>query len=173
MKKNKIANLLPEIFRRTLPRNWEQRQDSVLGAMLAVMETLQEPAENAITYLDHYFDPQLAPDHFLPFLAHWVDLSDLIPEEAPREYSTDTLLLLRRLIAAAVPLARMRGTKVGLERFLEAAIGLPGFTVEDARQRPYHIIVYSPAITHAQERLVRRIVEREKPAYVTYELEQR
>ena len=84
---------------------------------------------------------------------------------------------LREVIAAAAYLSKWRGTAQGLLRFLETATGIDGFRIEEqvldanGEHRPFHIRVRSPASAQAYRPLIERIVEMEKPAYVTYELQ--
>jgi hypothetical protein len=81
---------------------------------------------------------------------------------------------LRELIARAARLSQWRGTAEGLVRFLEAATGRVGFAIEeqvpdrDGVPRPFHILVRAPESAREQRGLIERIIEREKPAYVTH-----
>jgi hypothetical protein len=83
---------------------------------------------------------------------------------------------LRELIAAAAFLSQWRGTAKGLLRFLETATGVEGFEIEEhardanGQPQPFHILVRAPAEAERYRGLVERIIEAEKPAYVTYEL---
>src|SRR5262249_49938521 len=83
---------------------------------------------------------------------------------------------LRELVASAAYLSRWRGTRKGLLRFLEVATGLKGFDVDenvagpDGRVRPLHVRVLAPHAAEPYQALIRRIVDLEKPAYVTYDL---
>jgi hypothetical protein len=83
--------------------------------------------------------------------------------------------LLRELVASAAYLAKWRGTKQGLLRFLQMATGLKGFDLEenvtaDHQPRPYHIWIRAPKEATTYQAMLVRIIESEKPAYVTYEL---
>jgi hypothetical protein len=79
-------------------------------------------------------------------------------------------------VAAAAYLSQWRGTARGLLRFLETATGLQGFIIEEqvldpnGRPRPFHIRVIAPAEAAPYQVLLERVIEFEKPAYVTYEL---
>jgi hypothetical protein len=83
---------------------------------------------------------------------------------------------LRELIAQAAFLSQWRGTSRGLLRFLEAATGVQGFAIDeqvpgpDGLPRPFHLRVRAPQTTKPYSVLIERIIEIEKPAYVTYEL---
>jgi phage tail-like protein len=173
MKREKIERLLPAVIHRTL------RPESPLAAILDVMEALHAPSESALATLAECFDPYRAPPEFVPFLARWVDLDHLLEEggrtgEVPRAID---LGRLRELVAAAAGLSRWRGTLGGLRRFLETATGHRGFELdervaaEDGQPRPFHVRILAPAAAQPQRALIAGIVEREKPAYVTYEIE--
>ncbi len=187
MKRAEIELLLPEIIRRTLPLSGTSSaahpQDAnPLALFLDVMELLHAPDEDVIASLDHYFDPYRAPDQFAAYLAGWVDLDDLWISN-PQEFSAATLPpfpsgvgRLRELIAAAAYLSRWRGTAKGLLAFLEKATGAAGFVIDqqvidaEGQPIPFHIRVHVPGAAAAYRPLIERIVVKEKPAYVTYEL---
>ena len=157
MKSREIEGLLPAVFRRVV------RTGTPLRALLEVMEALHAPDEEILTDLPSYFDPYTTPDEFVPYLATWVDLDWLLPSCG--------LGRLRELIAAAPELSRWRGTAEGLERFLETATGVQGFGVDDAvKAKPFHIVVRAPASAKSCQALVEKIVEMEKPAYVTHHI---
>jgi hypothetical protein len=83
---------------------------------------------------------------------------------------------LRELVAAAGEISRWRGTARGLRLFLQTATGVRDFVLDervpgpDGRPRPFHLRVHAPASLLPHRALLERIIEREKPAYVTYEL---
>ena len=176
MKEAQIKRLLPSVFQRAAPAG------SPLSAILQVMESMQEPAESVLAHLDCIFDPLRTPDEFVPYLASWVDLAVLM--DIPRSASPSSTAFLstglgrlRELAAAAVTLSRWRGTRKGLCLFLETATGKQGFEINehvtetDGTGRPFHLRITAPAELSEHQVLIERIVELEKPAYVTYELE--
>jgi hypothetical protein len=73
-------------------------------------------------------------------------------------------------------LSQWRGTRRGIEAFLRIATGLQAFEVEENVSgdnkvpKPYHLRITIPSEAAMHLALIRRIVEIEKPAYVTYEL---
>ncbi|MFY2562046.1 phage tail protein [Corallococcus terminator] len=161
MRSPDIQRLLPGVFQRTvLP-------GSPLTALLAVMEALHLPSEDVLAGLESHFDPRRAPDRFVPFLARWVGMDLPVSTGLGR---------LRELVARAVEISRWRGTARGLRLFLTTATGRTDFQVDDAvpgddgRPRPFHVLVLAPSAVSAHRLLLERIIEREKPAYVTYEL---
>jgi phage tail-like protein len=181
MKLNEIEQLLPEIFRRTV------QPGNPLFALLEVMEALHAPSEEVLAELDRYFDPYRTPDHFVPYLARWVDLHRFLSELPAPERQGETgaaaavpfasgLGRLRDLISAAAYLSKWRGTARGLMRFLETAVGREGFAIDevvlgpDGRPRPFHLLITAPADAARYRALIERIIDMEKPAYVTYEL---
>jgi len=119
----------------------------------------------------------------VPFLASWVDLGAFIQNagnpsvdgssRASEPFPTG-LGRLRELTACGALLSHWRGTGKGLLLFLKIATGEAGWLVEENVSaggfRPFHLRITVPAAVASQLRLVRQIVELEKPAYVTYEL---
>jgi phage tail-like protein len=172
MKRTDIETLLPNIFQRTL------REKSPLQAVLDVMETLHAPDEALLNKIDTFFNPRLTRDDFVAYLARWVDLGWLLKDSSHAEQGSISTGLgrLRELVAAAAYMSQWRGTMKGLHRFLAIATGSSDFEIqekvpgEDGRFRPFHVRVWAPAATRSHRRLIERIIEREKPVYVTYEL---
>lgn len=176
MKKEQIKTLLPSVYQQTaLP-------GSMLLAILDLMEAMHGPSESVLGRLDMFFDPYRSPDEFVSYLASWVDLQILL--DVPRSstsWAQATLSTgagrLRELIAAAVTLSKWRGTRKGLQLFLETATGMSGFEINesaagaDQKIRPFHLHIKGPGQLAQHRVLVERIIELEKPAYVTYELE--
>lgn len=170
--------MLPGVYQRTLKRG------EPLDALLGVMESLHAPAEAALERLDAAFDPRRTEDRFVPFLAGWVDLDRLFESaEGGQNSPAGARLLsgglgrLRELIAAAAFLSQWRGTAIGLRRFLETATGEHGFMIdetipgESGRPIPFHMRITAPAAAERQRPLIQWIIESEKPAYVTCELQ--
>ena len=176
MKRNEIETLLPSVFQRTL---WP---GNPLVTLLQIMEDLHAPAEEVLDSLELFFNPYHTPDEFVPYLASWVDLARLLTEAPEALRATDLptyaagLGRLRELSAAAAKLSQWRGTHQGLVHFLETATGSTGFAVdeqvrdEQGRVRPFHMQVIAPAAAEALAPLIHRIVEQEKPAYMTAEV---
>jgi phage tail-like protein len=176
MKKGQIKRLLPSVYQSTA------RSGNPLFAILEVMEMLHAPCEQALDRLHENFDPNRAPDGFVPYLASWVDLEVLL-DGSPKDSPSPTPSLstglgrLRELTRAAVTLSQWRGTRTGLCMFLEIATGAKGFVVDeevrgaDGKLKPFHVRVRVPGGLAEHRSLIERIVELEKPAYITYELE--
>lgn len=175
MKKERIEQLLPSVFQRAV------QPGNPLFAILDLMETMHAPSEAALDNLEANFNAHHAPDTFVPYLASWVDLEVLL-DFPPKERSASTASLstglgrLRELTAAASTLSKWRGTLKGLCLFLETATGTKGFKVDEqvlgkaGKIIPFHLRVTAPSELARHSTLIQRIIELEKPAYVTYEL---
>jgi len=178
MRRVEIERLLPGIFQRAVARG------SLGYALLESMEALHAPSEAALATLHTKLDPRLAPDPFVPYLARWVDLDRLYDDArattAPAVLARLQAIIefdrLRDLVADAAYLSRWRGTAKGLLRFLETATGVRGFAIDESVAdrngvpRPFHMRITAPAAAEKWRALIIRIIELEKPVYVTYEL---
>lgn len=164
MRADRIEMLLPEVIRRGAG------QGTPLGAILAVMESMHEPAEVALLGLPAMLDPQATRDDFVPFLASWVGLDAVIPDGAEFEAGTGRL---RQLVVTSAARARRRGTLDGLRETLVIATGRNDITVDDTvigpdgAVVPFHVEVVVPADGVILLDLVNRLVGHEKPAFVT------
>lgn len=178
MERHEIERLLPRLYQSAAGPG------TPLTALLEVMVALHAPAEERLAHLPAIFSPWQTPDRFVPYLASWVDLDRFFPPAAAEgraaraggePISTGTGRL-RELIGAAAYLSQWRGTSHGLCRFLQTATGAAEFRIDEQVEEagevlPYHIRVTAPASCARHRALIERIIEQEKPAYVTYELE--
>jgi phage tail-like protein len=159
---DKIVQLLPSVFRRAIVEN------SPLAALTIVMAHYVDPVDKAAGELDGYFNPWRCPERFLPLLATWMDIPLPITTGSQR---------LRELIAVAVGLHQVRGTRRALLAFLEAATGMQGFeineTVRDGegKLRPFVVVVRAPGAVRDHAAMIARIIDSERPAHVRCELE--
>jgi phage tail-like protein len=175
MTRIEIEQLLPAVFQRTISAN------SPLYGLLETMSHLQEPSEAVLQNLNGFFNPYTTPDRFVAHLAGWLDLKRFLSEMPDSAQTTVGLLTgtghLRELIASAASLAKWRGTVRGLTQFLEIASGVTGYRVDERpvdsknQIKPFHIVVYAPAQSKAYQLLLERIIELEKPAHVSFDLE--
>jgi phage tail-like protein len=150
-------------------------------SVLDVMEAMHEPPELVLEHMDSIFDPRRTPDQFVPYLAGWVDLGVLLDlsrsgaQSATSSLSTG-LGRLRELVASAATLSEWRGTRKGLQLFLEIATGEKGFEInervvgDNGSIRPFHVSVTAPSTVSQHRSLIEKIIELEKPAFVTFEL---
>lgn len=89
-------------------------QDEFMARYLMLFESFWGPIEQQIDAIPHYVDPEFTPAQLLPWLATWVDLT--LDERWPEEKR-------RRLLSSAVALYRKRGTRQGLQEYLEIYTG--------------------------------------------------
>ena len=103
-----IAVLAKGGYLRHLPALYES--DELMGRFLMLFESFWDPIEGQIENLSAYLDPRLTPPEFLPWFASWFGLvlDDRWTEEQKR-----------LLIRSAVRLYRKRGTRQGLQEYLE------------------------------------------------------
>ena len=174
MKRSGIERLLPNVFRRGIIPG------GPLSALLEVMEVLHAPVENVIESMDRFFSPYQTPDEFVPLLAQWVDLDRFFLTETPEGPALripNEVGRLRELVAMAAQLSQWRGTRKGLELFLETATGISGFGIdeevrdENGSIRSFHIRIRVPADAGRYRALIERIVQQERPAHLTYEIQ--
>ncbi|MFF4369393.1 phage tail protein [Streptomyces sp. NPDC001594] len=99
-----IGGMLPAVF----------QEDGFVQRFTAGLDDVVAPVISTLDCLEHYLDPALAPEDFLPWLAGWLDV-DLgnAPDPARR----------RRLLVAAGDLYRRRGTAAGLRDHLWLMFG--------------------------------------------------
>lgn len=128
--------------------------------------------EAVIESIHTYFNPDLTPEEFLPWLANWVafSLRDDWQPAAKREF-----------IKKIVPLYRLRGTKEGLAQILTLylkSVNLPD-KVTIYEQDDYPPYYFQVALTlprlelshyWQQVRIAKAIIDREKPAHTYYGL---
>jgi phage tail-like protein len=90
------------------------QEDELMGRFLMLFESFWGPIEQQIGHLACYFDPRMTPPEFLPWLASWINL--VLDESWPEERR-------RLLLRSAASLYRKRGTRRGLEEYLEIYTG--------------------------------------------------
>ena len=155
--------------------------DPMVGRLLLVFESVLEPIEQVIDQIAQYFDPELAPESFVPWLASWVALA--LDEKLPMQQR-------RLLVKRAMELYRWRGTRRGLKEAVELSTGARALIVENfdgltldaearlglntrlGRRQDYHIVVTLVIPDDRDPRgvvdVARTIIEENKPAHLGY-----
>jgi phage tail-like protein len=157
--------------------------DPFVGRFLLIFESILDPIERTIDNVASYFDPRLTPPELLPWLASWVGLE--LDENWP-------IAQQRQLVLWATRLYRWRGTRRALREHLRLYTGRTPLIVENfdgmrvgqdaslgvttalggSATRPHWITVtvLAEQPEELDERIVRQIIELEKPAHVGYTL---
>jgi phage tail-like protein len=160
------------------------QSDDFTARFLLICESIHAPLERTIDTMARYFDPRLAPPELLPWLASWVGIE--LDENWP-------LPARRQLILWAARLYRWRGTRRGMREHLRILTGHAPLIVENfdggrvgqdailgvntqvgaSQPRPntIHITVIADDPSRVDERMVRQVVEFQKPAHVGYTLD--
>ena len=133
-----------------------------MDRFLLIFESILAPIEQMIDHVPLVLDPHTMPADLLPWVASWLDLT--LNENWPEERR-------RALIRAASELYRWRGTRQGLSHYLETYAGVVP-EIDDQLEKPhtFGVTLRVPADQPVDEFLVRAIIEAEKPAHTTYEL---
>jgi phage tail-like protein len=175
-------NFLPELY----------REVDFIGRLLSIFEKTFEPSVQTLESLWAYLDPLTAPESLLPFLAEWVawPMDDRWNVSQQRHLIQNAVDIYRwrgtrkglRLylhLYTGLPLdEHLPETKKHIsieEMHTEGFVLGPIYMGQDTMLgggRPFHFIVHlRPEHPHRVDvALVRSIIEREKPAFCTYEL---
>jgi phage tail-like protein len=177
-------NFLPALY----------REVDLVGRFSAIFEQAFDPAVQTLDSLWAYLDPLTAPEALLPFLAHWVawSLDDRWTLKQQRRLIRNAITLYRwhgtrqglrfyLHLYTGLPLdehiAAEADKHISIEEVFSAGFLMGKTHVgEDSMLgggRPYHFIVKlrSQPDDRIDETLVREIIERQKPAFCTYELQ--
>lgn len=95
-------------FLRYLPEIYSY--DNFMNRFLMFFESFWKPINQQIGQIEYYFDPDLTPEAFLPWLGTWVGLKT--DPSFPREKR-------REMIKDALPFYKYRGTLQSLKDYLE------------------------------------------------------
>jgi phage tail-like protein len=98
--KGEYLQYLPEIY----------EDDEFMGRFLMLFESFWKPVTQQINQMDCYFDPDLTPSVFIPWLASWVGLpvDPSLPDDR-----------VRSLLKFAMMFYQQRGTAHALKTYLE------------------------------------------------------
>lgn len=175
-------NFLPAIY-----------HEDFVGRFLKIFEQAFEPAVGALDSLWAYLDPLTAPEGLLSFLAYWVAL----PLDSRWSINRQRYLI-RQAVDLYRWRGTRRGLRLYLHLYTDLPLDdhlpqeadkhicieelfSPGFVLGRTRlgqdsllggARPYHFIVrlrLDPG-HQVDKRLVQEVIEREKPAFCTYDL---
>lgn len=102
--KGRYLKYLPAIY----------QADDMMGRFVMLFESFWAPIEQQIETMPYYFDPQMTTSDLLPWLASWIGL--VLDENWPEDRR-------RLLLQSAASLYRRRGTRQGLQDFLEIYTG--------------------------------------------------
>ncbi len=174
---------LPDIF----------REVDFVGRLLKIFEESLEPDVQIFNALWAYVDPILAPETMLPFLAHWVgwEMSPLLDVKRQRYLIKQAMQIyrwrgtrrgLRFYIHLFTGLPLDEHLPEGQKHIDIFEVTGRGFILNEAQLgvdasagggRPFHFIVRIrndlPSMINTD--LIHQIIEREKPAFCTYDLE--
>jgi phage tail-like protein len=159
------------------------RDDALMGKFLLIFESILNPIENNVDNMALYFDPRMTPESVLPWLASWVDLA--LDPSWPLEQR-------RELVQNAAYLYRWRGTRRGLSEYLRIYTGtpptileyIPGMILDEKTQlgvntvlgssgtgHHFTVIIETPEDLKLDVKVIRDIIESQKPAHTVYTLE--
>jgi phage tail-like protein len=174
-------------YLRYLPAVYDR--DEFMGRFLMLFESFWKPIDGQLEMLPFYFDPRLTPSDLLPWLAAWLNL--VLDERWPERKR-------RELLRSAIILYRKRGTKLGLQKYLEIYTGVEpqiieyrannfalgpearlgfGIALGTANQpHTFKVVLQLPEAASPDDETTRRqiveaIIEAEKPAHTAYVLE--
>ena len=153
----RLLSLLPAVY----------REDAFLGRYLAAFEDVLLGLEQRIDGIARLFDPQQAPDDFLPWLSSWVAFTLRAHVDVNQQ---------RNFLSRVVPLYRRRGTRQNLQDLLAIFTrGLP--TVEESATEPHRFKVTlrlppaTPEVRLQQSAIARALIDLEKPAHTVYDID--
>ena len=106
--------------------------DDFVNRFLMMFESFWKPVNQQISQIENYFDPDMAPESFLKWLASWVGME--IDETFPKER-------IRMLIRSAIPFFHSRGTAQSLKLFLEM---YSGGVVEISERKAHNMVLGGP-----------------------------
>ena len=153
----RLLSLLPAVY----------SEDAFLGRYLGAFEEVLLGLEQRIDGIARLFEPQNAPDDFLPWLSSWVAFTLRAHVDVNQQ---------RNFLSRVVPLYRRRGTRQNLQDLLAIFTrGLP--TVEESATEPHRFKVTlrlpaaTPEVQLQQSAIARALIDLEKPAHTVYDID--
>ncbi|MEM7579516.1 MAG: phage tail protein [Mastigocoleus sp.] len=169
------------------------RDVDFIGRFLKICEQSFEPSVNILDNLWAYLDPLTAPQAFLPFLSHWVAWQESvqIDQKKQRQLIKNAIQIYqwrgtRRGLRFYLHLATNLPLDEHISDEAEKHISITenfskGLIFGEAKigedsvlggELPFHFTVNLRPGEHIQidEKLVKKVIEQEKPAFCTYEL---
>ncbi len=162
-----LGAMLPAVF----------AEDDLAQRFVAGLDEVLAPIHNVLDCLEAYFAPSLAPADFTRWLGDWV---------GAETDGVEDVAALRRAVAAAARLHRIRGTRRGLAEVVRLAFGVEpeisesGAADWDARplgpvpgeQRPHlHVAIRLPGAGPSDQVRLDRLVAAARPAHMPYTVE--
>lgn len=181
MDRSEIRTLLPSVFQQTLANeDIEDSDKTVLSLLIDIMQFLHADVDKQLTTVEDYFNPCRTPqEEFVDYLGHWTDLDRLWNTKSSSDCFVNRELIagdcLQELITSAAYLSQWRGTKKGLCQFLNIATGSNNISIQEninkkGEQQSFHFLVQIPDNQKQQLKLIKTIIEQEKPVYISYEI---
>ena len=136
--------------------------DEFLGRYLLIFESILSPIIWVIDNFDLYLTPDIAPQEWLAWMSSWFDL--LLLPELPIDRQREIMRQLGWLFMR-------RGTRSGLQRLLELYFGVTPEIIENGM---CHFMVRLPLSESASNlggEVADRLINSQRPAFASYELE--
>ena len=145
-------------------------EDDFLARFVSIFQHVSNRMLHHADTLQHLTDVAVAPDNMVRAMGSWFGLDWVDPSLPDR---------LQRLIVSEYAGSMVwRGTKVGLQRVLQAVTGAPVIITDsggvyaegEAPDSAPHVVIIARTSSWATDADLHRIVRAELPATVTYEL---
>lgn len=168
MNKNEISNLLPWIIRKNSFEN------SPLDTILSIMESYYKPINDKYNDFRDFFDPLITSPQMVYYMACWFNLEWIFGKGTYGLITSKTakgeivLSRLRRLVSDVEHIIWWRGTQKGLIFILQRAIGIDEIEILNEE---FHFKVIIKNQKDIDIDLIKRIVDHEKAAAMTWSLE--
>ena len=179
MNHSEIQALLPDVFLQTLDDK-NNHKETILAMLIDTMHLLHADTELQLETIEDFFNPCRTPqEKFIEYLGYWADLERLWHNNSASDDADSNDFInrdcLQELILSAAYLSQWRGTQKGLCQFLKIATGSNRISIKDGvnkqgNEQDFHFLLVIPENQKHQLRLIRTIVEQEKPVYISYDI---